>query len=215
MELVSIRQTVVSLSMLAMLSGCKASASAKVNDQGVKTNAQWGDEDTKWEGNDETDDNVGAVEGNKRGRKVEGHAWKETGATATLPGFRMFKDGTSRVFIEVSGHVPVAETEAQGKLVYRFAGVRVPERVNTLSLPTLHFETPVTRVSVRRVQNDAELILMMRDQIKPKVHLKRTEMGTVLSVDFPKWTRQTRRDQQVAGDEQQIVSTQAKDASSK
>src|SRR5688572_11203795 len=41
---------------------------------------------------------------------------------ATFPGFRMLPDGGSRVFVQVSGKVGVAESKAEGRVVYRLKG---------------------------------------------------------------------------------------------
>lgn len=120
------------------------------------------------------------------GRLVEGHSANSV-ATVTLPGFSMFEDGTSRVFIEVSADVPVSESKNQLMLAYRFAGVTVPERVNRLPIPTTHFKTPVALVQVIQVDGAAELRITLRQDTEPKTRLKRTSGGTVLSVDFPQW----------------------------
>lgn len=184
------------------------SASAKVNDEGVDANAQYGEgeDGDDWAGDDETG-RRGKGPREKKGRDVEDHAWEHQpmGMKATLPGFEVFRDGTSRVFLEVSGNVAVKETETDSLLTYRFQGVRVPERVNTLSLPTQHFSTPVSLVELRSADGDAELVVHLREKARPKVHLKRTEMGTVLSLDFPRWQAPRREERQVYTGEQRGV----------
>ncbi len=178
------------------------SASAKVNDEGVDADARFGQGGgDQWSGDDETD-NPEHRSRAKKGRDVEGHAWEaRTGqAKATFPGFEVFRDGTSRVFLEVSGNVPVKETQSDYLLTYRFQGVKVPERVNTLSLPTQYFNTPVSLVELRSANGDAELLVHLREKTNPKVHLKRDDSGTVLSVDFPPWLEPRRDARQEMGD---------------
>jgi hypothetical protein len=192
---VSIHRLVASLAFLALLVGCKASAS--INDKGAKASYDADDGSKQWDGDNETGEGADGP-GKKKGRSVEGHAFESGGdPRATFPGFRVFKDGSSRVFVEVSGHVPVAETNSQGLLTFRFDGVKVPERVNQLDLPTQFFDTPVTLVQMRQGDAGAELRIHVRRDVKPKVHLKRTENGTVLSVDFPKYDPQHHDDEQV------------------
>ena len=77
------------------------------------------------------------------GRSVDGiEQGKRVRPVATLPGFRMLDGGVSRVFVEVTGKTTVKEARRRGLLIYRLKGVRVPERVNRLALPTSHFKYP-------------------------------------------------------------------------
>ncbi len=101
---------------------------------------------------DNADPEVGAaVQAPALGRGVGAHHSGEV-PVATLPGFRMFRDGTSRVFVEVSADVPVKETRAEGVLTYRLVGVQVPKRVNLMDLPTQYFPTPAWAASRRVVE---------------------------------------------------------------
>lgn len=170
---------VLALSLTAV--GCKSSVSVNVNDAPNTNDAERDPGETE-----AATDDPGDLEG--RGRLVEGHASSGT-PTATLPGFKMFEDGTSRVFLEVSADVPVSEAKTNNELLltYRFAGVRVPERVNRLPIPTTHFKTPVALVQVLQAGDAAELRITLRQNTEPKTRLKRSPGGTVLSVDFPKW----------------------------
>ena len=196
MRAVSICRSILPLVLLAPLAACagstKLEAKASVDEPVVAATAKVKDTPTRWEGDDEAEGHTPARPA--KGRKAEDHRWNESGGpTATLPGFRLFTDGSSRVFLEVSGHVAVKETASEGLLAYRFQGVRVPERVNRLALPTQHFSTPVTYVQVRQAGSDAELLVHLRRAVKPKVHLKRSEASTVLSVDFPRYAPQAQK----------------------
>jgi hypothetical protein len=168
-----------------LLAGCSGKVEAKAGNEGLDASAKFGDDhDVKWDGDDDAGGAQGGSQSDAKGRLVEGHAW-DTRPLATLPGFRQFDDGSSRVFLELTGEVDVKERPSERLLVYRFEGVGVPERVNTLTLPTSHFQTPVTLVSVKRVDGAAELHVHLRQPVKPSAHLKRTPAGTVLSLDFP------------------------------
>ncbi|RLB57684.1 MAG: hypothetical protein DRI90_17725 [Deltaproteobacteria bacterium] len=180
------------LFLLLSFAGCSASGTAKVNvaGEGAEGSVQTGQQrppagEGVWE-DDNADPAVGAAaEAPALGRSVEAQGHGEV-PMATLPGFRMFRDGTSRVFVEVSAEVPVKETRAEGVLTYRFVGVKVPERVNLMELPTQYFPTPVSRVRLVKVEDDAELIIELRAATKPKTRLRKDAGGTVLSVDFPR-----------------------------
>ncbi len=194
-----------------MLAGCSAKVEAKAGNEGVEASAEYGDgqKSNQWDGDNETDVVVAEGVDGPAGRLVEGHDGGDR-PLATLPGFRQFDDGTSRVFIELSGAVDIKERQSPSLLVYRFEGVHVPERVNTLSLPTMHFSTPVQLVEVREVNGAAELMVHLRQPVKPKAHLKRTDGGTVLSLDFPKY-RPHRQDTD-ANVNQQLQAADAEDA---
>jgi hypothetical protein len=111
-------------------------------------------------------------------RAIEAPAHWEGPPTATYPGFQVFEDGTSRVFIEIAGgSVTVKEMHHEGVFRYRFEGVRVPERVNRLPLPTVHFETPVSLVEIAQIGSDADLIIHMRHRSQPNARLERSHLG--------------------------------------
>jgi hypothetical protein len=141
--------------------------------------------DTTLEGSGSDDPVDPAAKERARGRSVEGHSHNGV-PIVTLPGFEMYDDGSSRVFLEVSENVSVSEWKQPHLLTYRFEGVYVPERVNRLPIPTQHFDTPVGLVRVVQVLGGAELRVYLRQTTEPKTRLKRSDGGTVLSVDFPR-----------------------------
>jgi hypothetical protein len=97
----------------------------------------------------------------------------------------MFRDGSSRVFVEIGGDVAVDEARGDGQLVYTLRQVRVPDKVNLFDLPTTYFRTPVSRVRLVQLEGDAQLIIELRQAAHSKMHLQKSSAGTVLSVDFP------------------------------
>jgi hypothetical protein len=106
---------------------------------------------------------------------------------ATLPAFQMLRGDRSVVFLRLSGRVPVTETRAGGRLVYRMPGVRVPARTNQLDLPTAYFTSPVGRVHLLQVGADAELIVELRARVRPAARLRRSGSGAVLRLEFPRF----------------------------
>jgi hypothetical protein len=185
-------RSLLAIPLLVLSAGCSASGSAKVNasGEGVEASAETGQKSRPggegvWEDNNQDPEVGAAAEAPAMGRNVEAHRASGV-AMATLPGFRMFRDGTSRVFVEVSADVPVKETRAEGVLTYRFIGVQVPARVNLMDLPTQYFPTPVSRVRLVKAEDDAELIIELRAATNPKTRLRKDASGTVLSVDFPR-----------------------------
>ncbi|MBI4950571.1 MAG: hypothetical protein HY908_00915 [Myxococcales bacterium] len=107
-------------------------------------------------------------------------------AIATLPGFRTFADGSSRAFVEVSAHVPITEVDGTVKVTFRLKGVRVPDRVNRMGMPSSYFDrSPVSRVHLEQIGDDAEFIIELRQPVAPKTSVHRTPFGTRLVVWFP------------------------------
>lgn len=175
------------LSVACLLAaGCSKKVSAKVDtsDDGtdIRRGGRAGGEGDWEDDSPETDTEGFALDG----RPAEPHALGAgVGSFATLPGFHMFRDGRSRVFIEMGGDVAVDEGQAQGQLVYRLRGVKVPEKVNLFDLPTTHFNTPVSLVRLLQTGDDAQLVIELRRPARHKTHVQKASAGTVLSVDFP------------------------------
>jgi hypothetical protein len=116
-------------------------------------------------------------------------------AVATLPGFRMFEDGSSRVFVEIVGRVPVNPVDQGGvRLVYRMPGTLVTERVNRLSLPTTHFDSPVGNVHMEQTGVDADLVIELRQPAQPKLTVRQNDHVTMVSIDFPPIVRAVAED---------------------
>jgi hypothetical protein len=107
----------------------------------------------------------------------------------TMPGFRAFSDGSSRVYVQISGRAKVTEKSVKGQLRYHLSGVTVPERVNRMALPTAHFPTPVAKAFVAQVDGGADLVIVLRARTQPKVRLRKQAGGVTLSVDFPRQSK--------------------------
>jgi hypothetical protein len=120
--------------------------------------------------------------------KGKGHHVAHAPGTPIAGGASFYRldDGSTRISVEVSEKVPVAESRAQGRLIYRFKGVFIPERTNTLPLITAHFPTPVDRAQLVQDGPDVELHIDLRDATTPTHRVVETSRGIVLQVDFPK-----------------------------
>ncbi len=114
------------------------------------------------------------------------------GPVANFPAFRIQPDGSSRIHVEISEKVIVAERKAEGRLAYRIKGASVPVRTNLLPLETSFFRTPVARVMlVEAGDDDVELIVELRQPSVGTYKVVDTDAGMILQVDFPAPTAQT------------------------
>jgi hypothetical protein len=105
---------------------------------------------------------------------------------ASSPSFSRFEDGTSRIWLEVSRKVDVAENKAQGRLVYRIRGAAVVQRTNQLPLLMGFFSTPVERAQLVSDGSNVDLIIDLREQTEATYRVVETPRGMVLQVDFPR-----------------------------
>lgn len=114
---------------------------------------------------------------------------KATGPVATLPGFEMLGDGSSRIFVQLTQTVPVEERKAKGALTYVLKGAHVTVHNNTNPLVTVHFNTPVTDARLRQAGNDLLLLINLRAATNPTWKITPAkEGGAILQIDFPKGT---------------------------
>lgn len=118
---------------------------------------------------------------------------------ATAPSFLRLDDGVTRVELEVSSRVDVAENKARGRVVYRLRGAQVGERTNQLPLLTGFFSTPVDRMQLVQQGTDVDLVIDLREASEPTLRVVETPRGIVLQVDFPRSTGFEKRSEQTQG----------------
>jgi hypothetical protein len=170
---------------LACKANAKVSASADAKAEGKVTADADGDEPSSY---DESGGWDSAQPAPNAEPKVLASGSSSSGALATLPGFRTTRGGSSQVYVEVIGKVTVKQSKTTGKLVIHLAGVRVPERVNKMDLPTTHFNnTPVGRVVLVQAQDNADLVIELRAPTPSRTRVEQTETSTVVRVDFPRF----------------------------
>ncbi len=107
------------------------------------------------------------------------------GPVANFPSFRVLPDGSSRINLEVSEKVIVAERKAEGRLAYRLKNTQVPVQTNLLPLETSFFRTPVGRLMLVEVDDDIELVVELRQPSEATHRIVETDQGMILQVDFP------------------------------
>jgi hypothetical protein len=109
-----------------------------------------------------------------------------TPAAVTWPGFQMQPDGSSRVFLQTTA--PVAtQTQNSGKQVIVDLGAcTIAGDTNALPLDTRFFNSPVTRITLRREKGRLRLVLSLRKPVTPSVTTERASSGFhFVYVDFP------------------------------
>jgi hypothetical protein len=110
--------------------------------------------------------------------------------TATFPGFRPLQGGGSVVWVSVSKEVPVKPHVAPGRVVYLLEGARVQAVNNTHPLVTTHFNTPAQSIRLVPVKAGVELVVELREAIKPVHRVVRGPRGMMLlELELPPPTR--------------------------
>jgi len=107
---------------------------------------------------------------------------------AGMPGFARLPDGTSRIWVEVSHKVDVAERRGMAHASYFLRGAVVLTPTNELALPTEFFTTPVTRVQLVPEGPDLVLSIDLRENLTPAYRIVDTPRGIALQVDVPPGT---------------------------
>jgi len=117
---------------------------------------------------------------------VRAHAHHASGPVATLPGFELLPEGGSRLFVQMTANVQVAEKPVAGGITYVLKGAHILKRNNENALVTVHFNTPVTRARLLPVGGDLHFVVELRQNVKPTWKLVPAKDGaTVLQIDFP------------------------------
>lgn len=91
------------------------------------------------------------------------------GTMLSWPGFQMMPDGSSRVFLQMSEAVPHAVTREGNTLVVTLKGAKILHRNHGRPLLTQFFNTPVTRVKVKRVRRALRVEISLRADVTPQV----------------------------------------------
>jgi hypothetical protein len=170
------------LVLLACSCSKSASVSVKADADGVDATGDQGGGDYPQGGWDEPTDTPSGQP------RVLAEGTPTPGALATMPGFRLMRDGSSSVYVEVLGRVPVQQSRTQQRMVIHLPGVKVPEKVNKMDLPTTHFKnTPVGRVVLVQRNEDADLVIELRAPSPSRTRVNQSDSGTVVRIDFPRF----------------------------
>ena len=120
-------------------------------------------------------------------RKVTHVAAVPAGPIATLPGFEMLADGSSRFFVQLTQAVQVEEKKAAGTVTYVLKGAHVTMRNNENALVTVHFNTPVTSARLTPVHEGLAFVISLRANVAPTYKVVAAKEGSsILEVDFAK-----------------------------
>ena len=110
-----------------------------------------------------------------------------SGPVATLPGFEMQADGSSRLFVQLTQTVQVEERAAKGQITYVLKGAHVSVHNNQNPLETVHFNTPVTRARLVPSGGDLLFVIELRAAATPTWKITAAKDGSaILMVEFPK-----------------------------
>jgi hypothetical protein len=113
------------------------------------------------------------------------HAHHASGPIATLPGFEMLPEGGSRLFVQLTANVQVAEKPVAGGITYILQGAHILKRNNENALVTVHFNTPVSRARLLPAGGDLHFVVELRQNVKPTWKLiPAKDGGAVLEIDF-------------------------------
>jgi len=94
----------------------------------------------------------------------------------TWPGFQMQPDGGSVVFLQTNALLNVRSSKAEHRLIVELGEVRV-EGTNRLPLDTRFFNTPVTRVELKRARKNTTLELSLRADVEARIETEQAKSG--------------------------------------
>lgn len=103
----------------------------------------------------------------------------------TWPGFQMQPDGSSRVFLQTTVPLDGRPVMAGNKLTMDLGNALIVG-ASRFPLYTQFFNTPVTRVEIRRARKHTTLEITLRTPIEPRISNERAASGfQFLYLDFP------------------------------
>lgn len=108
------------------------------------------------------------------------------GSWITWPGFFMTADGGSRVFLQTTAPLSYKQKITKNKIILTFKNTKVHLSNNQNPLVTLHFNTPVKKIYLKKRKKHTELILEMKIKTEPTISQSTDADGySYLFVDFP------------------------------
>lgn len=151
----------------------------------------------------EAQENQGAPKKLKRKLRKEKEGkgtGSKDGPVALFAGFRVLPDGSTRIFVDLSGRAPVTKREREGELVYTLKGARLAAANNKNALVTTHFDTPVSRARLVPSSDDIELVIELRAETAASHRvLRRDGEAAQLQIDFPAGKTPAPEEQKASG----------------
>lgn len=106
-------------------------------------------------------------------------------AAITFTGFHVFKDGSSRIFLELTRSVSVQVKRAGTEVVYTLEDTRIPVRNNKNPLITKEFFSPVIKAVLASDGADAKLTVTLREAVPTQHRMVRHANGeATLHIDI-------------------------------
>ncbi len=106
-------------------------------------------------------------------------------ALVTFAGFHSFDDGSSQVFVELSGPVTVEVKKIRGGVLYTLENSKVPSRNNRNPLLTIDFSSIVRRATIRQHGKVVELSIALKAPAEPTQRIVERDGATVLEIQLP------------------------------
>ncbi len=122
----------------------------------------------------------------RRGKRIDPNL-----AIATYPGFRMLPDGSAEVWVHLSKSVTLQARQAEGRVTFVLSDTYVRTWNNTHALVTTHFNTPISRVRLRRGKKGTSLLTLdLREKAALKARIVPGPRGTTyLRIAIPRASR--------------------------
>jgi len=107
--------------------------------------------------------------------------------TAMTPGFETLPDGSTRLFVGLSGPAPYETKSVGGATVYVFKGAVVGRKNDCNPLVTQFFNTPVSEARLVPHGHDLWFVVTLRANVTPVVTVESpSEGGARMSIQFAK-----------------------------
>ena len=107
-------------------------------------------------------------------------------ANAVMPGFETLPDGSTRLFVDLSGPVSYETKSDRASTSYVLKGTRVARKNNCNPLVTEYFNTPVTTARLVPHGHDLWLVTETRAKVDPAVSIENeADGGVAFSVHYP------------------------------
>lgn len=127
------------------------------------------------------------VEKDKKKTRQLRRAGTEPRAVVNSPGFRMARNGGSKIYVQIHGAPTVRQYTTRGGVTYVLSNARVPVTNNRHPLMTQYFNTPVADARLRPYKGDVHLEIDLRAPAAPTAKLVELVKDKVvmLEVTFP------------------------------
>ena len=137
----------------------------------------------------------------KKQRTRRRHRWHrrrvaDNRMVVSSPGFRMLRNGSSVLYVQVLGVPAIQQVKAPGRLIITIPNSKVPVHNNRRILRTRYFNTPIADARLKQLKESVQVIIDLRSTTAAKVSLRPIVQGKVslLEVVFPPGHYYVRRD---------------------